>query len=341
MYGSEVMNILVENATSFSERKAIFALTESESLKINNEMVSKLFNSALSKSYIDFDDIPNSKGDITRYKGYNSMVSSLELLRNIVENSGGKKIPEIEIVEKAVSNIVANRDIFEKGFKLNKEFIILQYNTIVAASVAATSILIASYVDYVKTINKVEFKIIDTKHSIGNTCINSLDQFNKSIASGEFSKVTNSVIKTGVTTEAAGAGALAALAVPKPILIGAGIILGVILLVKVIRHLVFFFYNSKQNLSDYLKLQSTFLEMNKNNLMANGSGLSAEKRNKIMTKQDELIKKLLKYSDKLKVDVKLSEQKADVEIKKENKNWTLDSVKNDALAKDTTGFTLI
>ena len=331
MYGNEVIDILIENASSFAERKEIFALTEAETLKINNEMVAKLFNSALNKRHIDFDDIPNSKGDITKYTGYTSMVSSLSLLKDIVNQSGASKIIEIEIIEKAISNIVANRDVFEKGFKLNKDFIILQYNTLVAACVAGTSTLIASYIDFVKTINKVEFKLVNTKLSIGKTCIDSLDQFNKSVASGDFSKVTNTVIKHRPVNEAAGA----------VMGIAAGIIFGVIALVRIIRYLIFYFYNSKQRLSDYLELQATFLQMNKNNLEANGTGLSAEKRNEIIKKQEKLMNNLLKYSDKLKVDAKITETKTESEIKKENASWKFSDVKSDSMGTDSTGIRLL
>ena len=331
MYGNTVMDILVENATSLAERKRIFALTESEQLKVNNEMVAKLFNSALQKSHVDFDDIPMSKGDVTKYSGYKSMTSSLEQLRQIAISSN-IKIREIDIIETALSNIVSYRNIFEAGFKLGKDFIILQYNALVSACVIGTSSLIASYVDYVKRIDKVEFKIINTKISAGNVCINSLETFNKSVASGEFSKVTNSVIKSGVVESVSASAAIG---------IGIGIIGGAIVLVSLIRQLIFYFHFSKQKLSDYLELQATFLEMNKNNLKANSVGMSPDKRNAVMKKQDNLIRKLRSLSDKLKIDIKISETKSVNEMKKENSTWKFDDVKSDSISQDTNGFQLI
>lgn len=327
---NDALNILIENA-SYAERKQIFALTESEQLKVNNEMVARLFNSALKKSHVDFDDIPSSKGDITKYTGYKSMMNSLSQLRQIASTSN-MKIPELDIIEKAISNVIAYRDVFEKGFKLGKDFIILQYNTVVAACVISTSSVIASYVDFVKRIDNVEFKIINTKGSAGNICIDSLKTFNKTVASGDFAKVTNSVIKTGVIESVTVASALA---------IGAGIIGGSILLVTIIRHLIFYFHYSKQKLSDYLELQATFLEMNKNNLTAKGNGMSPDKVKKVMDKQEKLIQKLMSLSDKLKVNATMTEVKATTEMKKENSEWKFDEVKSKTSSQDLNGFQLI
>lgn len=325
------MNILIENASSFSERKKIFALTESEQLKVNNEMVAKLFNSALNKSHVDFDDIPMSKGDITKYSGYKSMMNSIDQLKTIAKSSN-MKIPELDIIEKAISNIIAYRNVFETGFKLGKDFIILQYNTLVAACVISTSSVIASYVDFVKRIDTVEFKIVNTKGSAGGICIDSLKTFNKTVASGDFAKVMNNIIKTGVIESVSVASVLG---------IGAGIIGGAVILTIILRQLIFYFHYSKQRISDYLELQATFLEMNKNNLTANSNGMSPDKVKKVMDKQEKLIQKLHTLSDKLKVNITTTEIKANTEIKKENSTWKFEDVKNKSTGQDSNGFQLI
>ena len=327
---NEALNILIENA-SYAERKQIFALTEAEELKVNNEMVARLFNSALKKSHVDFDDIPSSKGDITKYVGYKPMMNSLSQLRQIASSSN-MKIPELDIIEKAISNIIAYRDVFEKGFKLGKDFIILQYNTVVAACVISTSSVIASYVDFVKRIDNVEFKIINTKGSAGNICIDSLKTFNKAVASGDFSKVANSVIKTGVIESVTAASVLG---------IAGTIIGGSIILTVIIRNLIFYFHYSKQRISDYLELQATFLEMNKNNLTAKGTGMSPDKVKEVMKKQEKLIQKLHTLSDKLKVNITTTEIKANTEIKKENSSWKFEEIKSTSTSQDSNGFQLI
>jgi hypothetical protein len=191
-----VMKILVENATTYSDRNKIFSLMEAEANNVNNTMISNLYNAAIEKAHVDFEDIPQSKGDLTKYSGYQSMISSLSLIREIMSKSN-VKIDDVVIVENAISNITAYRDQFEKGFKLEKEFIILQYNVLVAACVESVSTLISSYVDYVKRPDKIEFTIIKQKNSTGWISISNLDKFNQSVKTGDFSKVLNTVINSG------------------------------------------------------------------------------------------------------------------------------------------------
>lgn len=327
--GNPAIDIFLENAKTFKERNSIFALTEAEEVKLSNSMVTKLYTSAINKNHVDFENIPHSKGDLSKYTGYASMVESLNLLRQIATNNN-HKIPEIDIVEKAVGNIIAYRDAFEKGFKLNKEFIIMEYNVLVATCVSSVSYLIVSYVEYIKRIDKVEFSIIDSKYGTGYVGIQSLDAFNKSVANGEFSKSIHSIIKTGVNES-----------LTAVIGVGAGIILGSMALVTIIRRMIFQFYYSRMKLSDYLKMQAYFLELNKNNLTANGNTMSPDKKKQVMKKQDELIKKLRMYSDKLKVDSTVTSKKAEAEIKKENSGWKFENVKSEVNSTDDTGIILI
>lgn len=327
--GNPAIDIFLENAKTFRERNEIFALTEAEEIKLSNSMVTKLYNSAINKNHVNFEDIPHSKGDLTKYSGYSSMVESLNLLRQISTNNN-HKIAEIDIVEKAVGNIVTYRDAFEKGFKLNKEFVIMQYNVLVATCVSSVSYLIVSYVEYIKRVDKVEFSIVDPKYGTGYVGISSLDSFNKSVANGEFGKSINSVIKTGVNES------LVAI-----VGVGAGIILGSLAVITIIRRMIFQFYYSRMKLSDYLKMQAYFLELNKNNLNANGNRMAPDKKKQVMKKQDELIRKLNAYADKLRVDSTMTSKKVDSEIKKENSGWSFNDVKSETNSTDDTGIILI
>lgn len=326
---NDAIQILMDNANSFKERREILALTEAEINNVNNNMVSKLFKSAIDKAYVDFDDIPESKGDITKYKGYKTMADTLALIRGIAQKSN-IKLEQLDIVEKSISNIIAYRDAFEKGFKLNKEFIILQYNTLVAMCVESTTVILSSLIDYVKRVDKLEFEVINSKINIGSMCIDNLDKFNKSVSGGDFSKVINGVIKSN----SEGFVGTAAVTV-------ASVIAGSILLVNIIREGIFFFYNSRVKLADFLKTQALFLELNRNTLEANAAGLPAAKKNEIIKKQEKLMKQLRTLADKVQVNSDMAEAKAKADIKKENTGWKLDDVRSDAVQTDTTGFQLL
>lgn len=328
---TSAIDILLENASSFKEKQEIRTLTEAESNAVNSNMVGKLYKSVLDKAHINFEDIPKSKGDITAYSGYKHMAESVETLKRLASKAS-VKIDDIDIVDKALRNLVANRALFELGFKLDKQFVILEYNLLVTACVEATSVLISSYVDYVKRVDVVDFSIINAKHQSGAVCIESLDRFNKSVASGEFAKVMNYVNKNNSVTESVTVGTA--------LMVGAGVIAAVVAIVTLMRELVYHYFNMRMGLSDYLKMQAMFLEMNKNSLMANDR-IPAQDKIKIMKKQEELAGKLSKISEKLRVDQNMADNKANAQKRNESKGWTLSSVRDENASMDDNGFVLL
>lgn len=325
-----ITNILLENCKTFSDRRELFALTEAEMNNVQSNMVNKLFMSAIEKAHIDFDDIPKSKGDITKYSGYKPMVESLELLRNIALKSG-HKINEIDIIEKALDGIIAHRNLFERGIKLNKDYIVLQYNTLVMSCVIATSSLISSYVDYVKRVDKVEFVIINPKSNPGDICIKNLAKFNKSVASGDFTKCLNGVISSGAEGFT-GTGAA---------IVTAAIITGLIIGVTFMRDIVFYVYYSRVKLAEYLRTQALFLELNKNIINSQGYNMPANKKEKVLKNQAKLIDDLKRIANNIDVSDKLADTNMKTEIKKENSGWKLDDIKSQNASKDSNDFQLI
>ena len=308
------MNILLENATSYTEKSKIQMLTEAEQAVVNDRMIGNLYQHALKKGNIDFDNIPFSKGDIQKVDGYENMMATLDVLKGLSKKFG-IKIPEIEVVENAAVNLRTYRNIFERGFGLNVEFLMMYYNTLVYACIESTSLLLSSYVEYTRTVNNVEFQLKKGKGIYGNICIENLRKFNESIKSGSFVKFANGLLNKdkdnflGVAGAAKGFVALAA--------IGATI-------VPIARELIYYFYESRMRVSEYLQQQKEFLEMNKFRLEA--SSMGAQERNNILNKQKNVIDKLEKVSDKIKVNSQLSSKKAESEIKHDNKNLTLTSV---------------
>ncbi len=320
------INLLLENCTSFSEKAEIHALTESEVKQINNAMITNLYKSALEKGFINFDSIPDSKGDITKYEGYDNLIGSINLLREL-SIKGNMKVKEIDVLETAVMNIKTYKNHFERGFALGHEFVIMEYNALVYACIEATSILISSYVDFVKKVDKTEFKIIKGKGLNGNLCLKNLELFNNSVKKGDFNKMMNHLLQSereNFVGSSIGAGVLVA-----------GMI--TLTIVPLIRELIYYFYYSRMVVSEYLQHQATFLEMNKVNIES--SSLPAKEKNVIMKKQAEYAKQLNKMSDKIKVNSTMSSTKTASDIKNENKAWTLDNAK--ASTSGDNGFALI
>ena len=157
------MDILLENATTFTEKSKIHSLTEAEQAVINDRMVGNLYQSALKRKDIDFGDIPNSKGDIQKFGGYVNMVATVDMLRELSKKFGIKMV-EVEIVDDAINNIRTQKKIFEKGYALDIDFLKMYYQALVLACIDATTLLLASYVEFTRTINSIE--IINKKSFI-------------------------------------------------------------------------------------------------------------------------------------------------------------------------------
>ena len=309
------MNILLENATSYTEKSKIQMLTEAEQAVVNDRMIGNLYQHALKKGNIDFDNIPFSKGDIQKVDGYENMLATLDVLKGLSKKFG-IKIPEVEVVENAIVNLRTYRNIFEKGFGLNIEFLKMYYNTLVYACIESTSLILSSYVEFTRTVNNVEFQIKKGKGIYGNICIDNLRKFNESIKSGSFVKFANGLINKD-TDNFLGSVAGAAKGVMALAAIGA-------VIVPVVRELIYYFYESRMMVSEYLQQQKEFIEMNKFRLEA--SSIEAQKRNIILNKQKSVIDKLEKLSDKIKVNQQLSNKNAENKLKQDNKNWNLNTV---------------
>lgn len=325
-YGYAI-DLLLENCTSFREKAEIHALTESEVKQINNAMISNLYKKALDKAYMNFDEIPDSRGDITAYEGYDNMIGSINLLKEL-SNKGNIKIKELEILETAVMNIRTYKNHFERGFALGHEFVMMQYNALTAACIESTSALISAYVDFVKKVDKTEFKIIKGKGLQGHLAIKNLELFNNSVKKGDFNKMMTHLLQSGrenFVGSSVGAGVLVA-----------GMI--TLSIIPLIRELIYYYYYSRMVISEYLQHQVMFLEMNRVNVES--SSLPAKERNVIIKKQAEYIKTLNKISDKIKVNSTMAGKQATTAVKSENKEWTLDNVKQ-TTSNDEIGFALI
>lgn len=116
-----------------------------------------------------------------------------------------------------------------------------------------------------------------------------------------------------------------------------GIAVGVILVaIPLIREAVFYFYYGRMKLSDYCKELALYLEINKTEVK-NNPKFSAEEKKSILDKQQKVMDKLNRLSEKLAVQKISGEKMASKEIIKKNKEITLDKVKSDIMNSDSTG----
>lgn len=318
--------VLLENAGTFSERNKVLALENETAVSVDSVLISKLYKAVLSKADLDFDTIPDSKGDITKFEGYSSTKDVLSLLEALAKDSR-VNIPDINTVNKALHTLELLRTPFVKGFMMNNSIVTLLYNSVILSILDSTSHIMSSYVDFVRSPNSVEFKIIKTKTSKYRTSISNLESFNEIYKSGDLNKLLADSLRqrdnfTGTS-----------------FLVVASSVAALSLVVPLLREMVYYFYFARVTVSDYLNHQTQLLEINKANL--ENSKLTPKEKKEVAKTQTKYVNKLHELSEKIAVPAGQSEKEVKHSIMKDDQAWTIDTLKSEVANTDSSGFSLL
>lgn len=302
------------------EELAIQAVLEDATSPTTSHYVEKLYESIMRKSHIDFDDIPQSQGNIVNYKGYTSMVEVLEnLIKVASDNKSQSVIDYCNVVKKSMNIMRSLAPIYNKGFRLKNQYIMLEYNTFVYTIVQAVSALLYNYVDFMKRPEEQTMRITlkNNKYKANVFYFDQLNKFNHINDSMNYGKYLTSILEKGkdnfTGTEALGLATVVAVALA---------------IVPITRELVWQYYGFRSNLSDCLAQQAYFLEMNKTVVEAN-SDFNQKKKDAILIKQEKIKNLCLRLSEKLRVEHAKAIDNGRATIQSENKLLTLDNVKKE------------
>lgn len=329
-YGNAVMNILMENAHTIKERHEVHDVMEAQGTDITNKMLTDLYKSTIARADIDFDTIPDSKGDVTKFTGFTQMQSVLNLLDEMA-TAQHVKIPELRTVQEGIDALIRSTPVFEKGFALNKDLLILTYNTMVYSCVVATSELISAYVEFIKSPDQLEFKLLKGPMRAGKELIANIERFNRVVKDGSFNTMANGIIKTDRNQ----------LIGLDDFFIPAIVVGGALTIIPLIREMIFSFYYSRMKLGEYLEQQSNLLKVNATAIEASKRTLKDKKE--IIKKQQKVADRLEKLSDKVKVSSKMAERDTTVNMKKEEAQWKIEDVQKDVNTSkaETAGFSFL
>lgn len=315
------VSILMESENSpRREQIAIQAVLEDSNSPVKNKYLEKLFDSVINKGHIDFDNIPMSKGNIVEYVGYTNMIEVLENIMKLASDSKSQTVIEyVSIVKEAIANMRALAPIYQKGFKLRNDYVMLEYNTFVYTIIQATSTLLYEFVDYVKkpSSQTIEIVLKNTKYRANTYYISQLNKFNAINKKMQYGKYLETMLQNGKE------------AFTGVELVGLSVVVGVALaIIPVTRELVYHYYNLKSNVSDCLAQQAYFLEMNKTVVEAN-SDFNEKKKTAILMKQEKIKNLCLRLSDKLRVTHVKSIDSGKAAIQNDNKLLTIDGIQKE------------
>lgn len=320
MYRNYGRSIVYSNCHSFEDRQEMTAVMESNSTQLDATLVNKIYMSAIQKTHV-FDTFEDSKGDVTKFDGYANMVECLNIMEELSKQSN-VAIPEISNIKASLNILAANRDAFIKGFLVESEMVILIYNTILMACVEATSIVISSYVDYLRSVDKTEITVVRKDHNTTAT-LHNLELFVEASRKGDLDRI----LKDATANRDNFLGVSSSTVVLTAVVIGAAVSI-----VPIMRELAYLFYYTRSRLSDYLEHQALLVEINSKNL--NAPMLTAAERKAVAKKQEEKVRQLREMSAKLKFQTTRGEKDAKTAIKEENRTWTIENTKSD-MVRDT------
>lgn len=307
-------------------RKILLNVDEADQSQILASLTSKLYDHIINKiDDIDFGDIPETKGDITKLSNYEDLVDSLDVMKSLLDQYGQKHNP-IDIVLEALDNIRSRREIFEKAFKLGIELPMVMYSTMVLAIIQANSYLISTCVEFIKIPNGDTYEAVVDKIALNrskdNLVLNNLSKFNQSCKKGDFDKSMEYVIGQasknllGVPSSVAGVAAVIALT-----LLATNIL-------PILRELVYFFFHTRTQISDYFYIQSELLKINAQ-AVENNPTFKAKERKEIAKKQYAIANFFDKVANKIAIDNKQSENKVAKDVKTDsNKKYKTDELIN-------------
>lgn len=316
-YLTEHVNILDKKGTA-KERLNLYAILEDSTSPDRNRYVNELLSLLMEKSHIDFGDIPDSRGDIEKYKGYNGLVECIDILTKLMstESEPNEYVNE---VNKALNTLKINKIYYIQGFNMQNDYIELEYNSIVLAIIMATSTLMKEFVETVKSIDG-SYKLMtmsmnNKQYKPDMHFINIVVKFNK-VIDNDHKKFLTAIRDVDIKDNFLGSSTL----------IGIGVVTGgLLLLVPIIRELVYSFYKYRVKISEYMEQQASFIELNKSILEAN-AGIDSVKKMKIIKKQEGYRKSFLKISDKLKLEQIKASKNSKKNIEAENKDISISNI---------------
>lgn len=324
-YYESIQILMPEDSTEanyINESENIRLVLEDTNSPATQKYQEKMYHAVLNKAHIDFGDIPKSQGIIKNYTGYNTMCETLDIIQKLAEEEKALTVVDyVNTVKKAISNIELLSATYQKGFTSKTEYVAMEYDTYVYFCVEATTALIYSFVDVMKSPEKqlLEIKIKNTKLRADEFYFEQLKKFNRvqDNMGIDYRKMLEEMCDkrknnlTGTT------------------LIGIGTVMAVSLaIVPITREVIYQIYNFRGKLSDTLAVQANFLELNKS-CVENNEMMDAEKRKKVIAKQQKLAQTLSKLADVIRVKSAKSILDSKKEIKNDNKMLSIGAIKDE------------
>lgn len=306
--------------TDRETRKVLVTINEVDQNQVMGSLATKLYDAIVKKvTDIDFGQIPQSRGDITKIPNYLDMVECLTTIRDMmVASKQSTQTPDIIFL--SIENMKKYQKIWEKGYVLDNEMAIVFYNTIALSIVSAISLLTSATVEFVKNpqsdVIDLELAKVANHKTKDNLLFKNLDKFNKACRKGDIEKIFNEVLKAQrqLKEETIVKENIAA------ILFTGAMVLGLLsTVIPILHQLTNALYCLRQNVAEYLAGEADVIRLNAEKVQYNRAK-TPEQKKKIIARQHKIADHFKKWSNKLMIKANKADVEANKKIKEENSN---------------------
>lgn len=317
--------------TDRNVRKQLVGLNENDQQQILGALSAKLYKNIVDKvAVIDYGKIPESRGDIEQVPHFGDMLECLRTIGEIIQQY--KDDPAtVNIITETIEHLKEGRKVFQKGFNIKSPIVIMTYNNLALAVVSSVNLLLSTVVDFINEPSNGTFDYALDKNRLHKSkdhlLLRNLASFNESYRKGDFISVMNKVmdgqravdeglVPVGEVGEVIIAGIIGTITILKMLM----------LVLPLLQELVYFFYSTRQKISDYFDMQAKIVTLNAERVKESTIKTKAE-REKIYKRQMEVAKTFRKISNALEVKYNKGTAEAEKSISRDSKtNYKVEDV---------------
>lgn len=306
-------------------RKVLVTINEADQNQVLGSLATRLYDSIVKKATdIDYGQIPASKGDITKIPNYLDIVQALTTVRDM-QVATKQSTESADIIFTAIENLKKSNKLWDRGFLMDCEMIVVFYNTIALSIVSATSLLISATVEFVKEpdsgIIDLELAKVSNHKTRDGLLFKNLEKFNKAYKKGDIEKTLEPLLRAQrqmkESVENNGTVVMENIAV---LLFTGAMVVGLLsTIIPILHQLTTSLYCLRQNLSEYLSGEADIIMLNAEKVQYNRTK-TPEQKKKIIAKQHKIADRFKKWANKLIIKSTKAEKDAEKMIKEEQNN---------------------
>lgn len=315
----DLYNQIVKEHFDINDRttlRVMVSINEADQNQVLGTLAARLYDSIVKKvADIDFGQIPNAKGDITKIPNYMDLMECLTIMRDMMVEKKQSTKPA-DIIFNAIENLKTTRQIWEKGFNIDCEMVMVFFNTIALSIVSSISLLIASSVEFIKNpeteIIEVQFDKVAAIKSKDGLLFKNLDNFNKSVKKGDIQKTFDAVLKAQRTVKES----TVVSEVVEILFVGAIVIGLLTCIIPILHQTTAMLFWLRQSVAFYLAGEADLIMLNAEKVNYNRTKTAAEKK-KIIARQHKIANTFRAWSNKLMITANKAEKQAEKTIAEE------------------------